>query len=147
MVWFISIAAAVAILVLLTSFICYMKVFYAPPFKKPGEDEYEIPEGEIYEAFRDEMVGWVKEVRLMNGEHITIKSFDGLILSGTYYEYKEGAVTELLFHGYQGYSERDLSGGVIRCFELGRNALIIDQRAHGDSDGMTITFGINESKD
>jgi fermentation-respiration switch protein FrsA (DUF1100 family) len=147
MVWFVSVAAAIAILALLTAFICYMKVFYAPPFKKPAEDEYEIPEGEIYEAFRDEMVGWVKEVRAMGGEHIMIKSFDGLLLSGMYYEYEKGAVTELLFHGYQGYAERDLSGGVKRCFALGRNALIIDQRAHGESDGMTITFGINEAKD
>lgn len=147
MVWLIWIAAAAAFIVLLTAFICYMKVFYAPPFKKPGEDEYEIPEGEIYEVFRDEMVGWVKEVRAMSGEHIMIKSFDGLLLSGMYYEYEKGAITELLFHGYQGYAERDLSGGVKRCFALGRNALIIDQRAHGESDGMTITFGINEAKD
>ncbi len=147
MVLFVWIAAIAAFLVLLTAFICYMKVFYAPPFKKPAEDEYEIPEGEIYEVFRDEMVGWVKEVRSMNGEHISIKSFDGLILSGMYYEYEKGAITELLFHGYQGYAERDLSGGVHRCFALGRNALIIDQRAHGESDGMTITFGINEAKD
>lgn len=147
MIWFVVAAAIVVFLILLTAFICYMKVFYAPPFKKPGENEYEIPEGEIYEVFRDEMVGWVEEVRAMNGEQIKIRSFDGLTLSGRYYEYEKGAITEILFHGYQGYAERDLSGGVKRCFALGRNALIIDQRAHGESEGRTITFGIKEAKD
>ena len=105
MIWFVVAAAIVVFLILLTAFICYMKVFYAPPFKKPGENEYEIPEGEIYEVFRDEMVGWVKEVRAMNGEQIKIRSFDGLTLSGRYYEYEKGAITEMLFHGYQGYAE------------------------------------------
>ncbi len=134
-------------IILTTAFVCYMKVFYSPPHKPLGEDEYEIPPGEIYEEYRDVMIEWVKSVRKMGGEKITIKSFDGLKLSGTYFEYEKGAVTELIFHGYQGYAERDLSGGVHRCHQLGRNALIIDQRGHGDSEGRTTTFGIKEHRD
>ncbi len=132
---------------LAASFVCYMKVFYSPPHKPLGEDEYEIPPGEIYEEYRDEMISWVKAVRKMGGEKLSIRSFDGLTLHGTYFEYEKGAVTEIIFHGYHGYAERDLSGGVHRCFQLGRNALIIDQRGHGASDGRTTTFGIKEYKD
>jgi fermentation-respiration switch protein FrsA (DUF1100 family) len=54
---------------------------------------------------------------------------------------------ELMFHGYRGHAERDLSGGVHRCFALGRSALIVDQRSCGDSEGETITFGIREHRD
>ena len=54
---------------------------------------------------------------------------------------------EIQFHGYQGNAERDLSGGVARCFALGRNILIVDQRGCGDSDGHVITFGIRERID
>jgi pimeloyl-ACP methyl ester carboxylesterase len=54
---------------------------------------------------------------------------------------------ELLFHGYRGNAERDLSGGVERCFSLKRNALIIDQRSSGRSDGNVITFVIKERFD
>ena len=54
---------------------------------------------------------------------------------------------ELMFHGYRGSGERDLCGGVQRCFRLGRNVLIVDQRGSGQSDGKVITFGINESRD
>jgi fermentation-respiration switch protein FrsA (DUF1100 family) len=78
---------------------------------------------------------------------MTITSFDGLQLQGTYYEYAPGAVIEIMFHGYRGSSERDMSGGVQRCFKLGHSALIVDQRSSGRSQGNVITFGVNESRD
>ena len=140
----------VAVLLLLTlaiAYYCYRRVFYAPPRKPMADDEYEIPPGEIYEAYRDKMVAWMKETRAMPCERVSVTSFDGLILRGRYYEYAKGAPVEILFHGYQGTSERDLCGGVQRCFALGRNALLVDQRASGESDGKVITFGINERKD
>ena len=52
-----------------------------------------------------------------------------------------------MFPGYRGDAERDLCGGVQRCFQLGHSALIVDQRACGRSDGHVITFGVRESRD
>jgi fermentation-respiration switch protein FrsA (DUF1100 family) len=52
-----------------------------------------------------------------------------------------------MFHGYRGNGERDLSGGVHRCFQLGHSALIVEQRCSGKSAGNVITFGVNEHKD
>ncbi|MBO5123248.1 MAG: alpha/beta hydrolase, partial [Oscillospiraceae bacterium] len=49
--------------------------------------------------------------------------------------------------GYRGTAERDLSGGVARCFKLGRSALLVDQRGCSDSEGNVISFGINEHRD
>ncbi len=140
-------AAIIALLVLLASYYCYRRIFYSPPRKKLGEDEFELPPGEIYEEYRDQMVGWMKETRGMPYEPVSITSFDGLTLRGKYYEYAKGAPIEMLFHGYQGNIERDLCGAVQRCFKLGRNALLIDQRGSGESDGHVITFGIQERKD
>lgn len=80
-------------------------------------------------------------------ENLSISSHDGLTLHARYYEYKKGAPVEILFHGYRGSSERDLCGGVHRCYHLGRNALIVDQRAAGESEGHIITFGIRERLD
>ena len=68
-------------------------------------------------------------------------------LTAKYYEYAPGAPIELMFHGYRGNAERDLSGGVQRCFQVGRSAFVVDQRCCGDSDGSTITFGIKEHRD
>lgn len=136
-----------AVLVLLISYICYRIVFYAKPGTPLGPDEYDIPDGKIYEVHRDAMIAWQKEVRQLPSEDFSITSFDGLKLCGKYYECAPGAVTELMFHGYRGSAERDLCGGVQRAFALGRNVLIVDQRTSCRSEGRTITFGINEHKD
>ena len=145
--WTLGVACGVAVVVLLTSFICFMKVFYSPSRKPLGPDEYEIPKGDIYEVFREDMISWIKQVRAMPHESVEIKSHDGLTLRGNYYECEPGAPMEILFHGYQGNAERDLCGAVERCFALGRNALIVDHRASGHSDGHIISFGINERRD
>lgn len=145
--WIIGAVATSTVLVALIAFICFYRVFYSPRRKPLGEDQYEIPQGAIYEPHREEMVAWIKQTRSMPREDMEITSFDGLTLRGKYYEYRAGAPVEILFHGYQGNAERDLSGGVERCFSLGRNALVVNQRACGDSDGHVITFGIRERRD
>ena len=130
-----------------TAYYCYKRVFYAPKRKPRGENECEIPDGDVYEVYREQIVAWIKQVRSMPRESVEITSFDGLKLRGKYYEYQAGAPVELLFNGYRGYGERDLSGGVERCFALGRNVIIIDQRSCGESEGNTTTFGIKERLD
>lgn len=142
-----GILIGVAFIIFLAAYICYRRVFYSPARKAPGEDEFELPEGKIYEPHYEKMREWMKMTRQAPHEDVSITSFDGLLLRGRYYEYKKGALTELLFHGYKSNSERDLSGGVERCFSLGRNALLIDHRASGRSDGHVISFGINERRD
>lgn len=134
-------------LVLLISLLCFFVAFYSPKRTPMGPDEFSIPDGEIYEPFREKMVAWIKEARALPHEDVSIQSFDGLTLRGKYYEYAPGAPIELMLHGYRGNAERDMGGGVQRCFALGRSALVVDQRASGTSDGSVITFGVRESKD
>ncbi len=139
--------AALAVLVLLAAFICFMMAFYSPRRKPVGADEFPIPPGEIYEPHRDQMVVWMKEMRATPHKRVSITSFDGLTLRGTYYEYAPGAPIELMLHGYRGTAERDLCGGMQRSYALGHNVLTVDQRASGTSDGHVITFGVWESRD
>ncbi len=134
-------------LTLLISLVCFLRIFYSPKRKELSENEYEIPKGKAYEELRESIIGWVNMTRTMKNEPMEINSDDGLVLRGRYYECKKGAPVELLFHGYQGSAERDMSAGVERCFAIGRNAIIIDQRAAGKSDGHVITFGIREHID
>lgn len=136
-----------AVLALLVCYICYRIVFYAAPTKPLEPDEYDIPTGKAYDPYHDQMLTWQKQMRSLPRQDFTVTSFDGLQLWGSYYEYAPGAVTELMFHGYRGNAERDLSGGVQRAFSLGRNVLIVDQRTSRRSEGRTITFGIHERRD
>ena len=140
-------AAALLILILLIAYLCYRMAFYSPDRPASAGEAIEIPEGEAYEPFRELMENWVREVRAMPREEVEITSFDGLKLRGHYYEYAPDAPLELMFHGYRGSAERDLSGGVERCFKLGRSALIVNQRASIGSEGDVISFGINERRD
>ena len=142
-----GILGGVLFLILIASLACFFKVFYSRKRKIFGPDEYDIPPGRAYEAFREDIIAWTKQIRSMPHENIEIKSYDGLTLRGTYYEYSPDATVELLFHGYRGTAERDLCGGIERCFALGRSVIIIDQRAGGKSDGHVITFGHREHRD
>ena len=134
-------------LCLLICLYCYCFAFYAPPRKPRQGDAIDIPEGEIYEAHREKMENWVRQMRALPSEDMEITSFDGLKLYAKYYEYAPGAPIELMFHGYRGNAERDLAGGVERCFRVRRSCLIVDQRCAGRSGGRTITFGIHERRD
>lgn len=141
------ILAAFVVLILLAAFLCFYLTFFVPRHAPVAIDDYTIPNGEIYEPYRDVMVNWMKEVRAMPHEDFYITSFDGLKLHGRYFEYAPGAPIELMVHGYRGNGDRDLCGGVQRCFAMGRSSLVIDQRCSGESGGKVITFGIREYRD
>ncbi len=140
-------AAVILAAILIGAYICFRIGFYVPDRDPGTTDAIELPEGEIYEPFYEKMIHWTKETRAMDKEHMTITSFDGLTLHGNYYEYAPGAPIELMFHGYRGSAERDLSGGVQRCFRMERSALIVEQRCSHESQGNAITFGIYEQRD
>lgn len=147
-VWILAaLCAAVLLAVLIIAYICYRMAFYEPDRKPQPRDHVDVPQGKAYEPFRDAIVNWTLETRAMPREDMYITAFDGLKLHGRYYEYAPGAPIELMMHGYRGTAERDLSGGVQRCFKLGRSALIVDQRCSGESGGNVITFGIHEHRD
>lgn len=141
------IPTAAAVLVLLIAYICYRMAFYAPRKQKADPEEFHLPIGDDYAPYREQMIAWIKETRALPHEDLSIRSFDGLTLCGNYYEYAPGAVIELMMPGYRGEAERDLCGGVQRCFSIGRSALIVDQRACGNSEGNVITFGVREYRD
>ena len=141
---FLYILLAIVFVVLATALVCFLKIFYSPHKKWP---EYPVPMGEIYKPHHEQMIKWIKEARALPHTEVSIRSFDGLKLCGTYYEFQKGAPIDILFHGYHGSAEQDLSGGVYRCQRLGHNVLIVDHRAAGKSEGRVVTFGINESRD
>lgn len=135
------------IAVLIISYVCFKMAFYQADRTGESPENIIFPEGEIYGIYRDKIEKWTIETRNMPHTDLEITSFDGLKLCGKFYEYEKNAPVEIMFHGYRGCAERDLSGGVQRCFKLGHSALIVEQRASGKSEGNVISFGINEHRD
>ena len=143
----VSVLAGIAVLVLLISYICYRMAFYAKRTPQDASGEFVLPPGKIYEPYHDAMRTWAEETALLLHRDMEITSFDGLTLRGKYYEYSPDSTIEIMMPGYRGIAQRDLCGGVQRCFALGRSALVVDQRGCGRSDGHVITFGIRERHD
>lgn len=72
---------------------------------------------------------------------------DGLKLYARYYDCGMKDKVIILFHGYRSMSRVDF-GSVIRVYmDEGYSVLLIDQRAHGKSEGKYIGFGALERMD
>ena len=134
-------------LIFLVSYICYYKTFYSSLDRTKKNDAVIKKTSFIFELYGERLVAWRKEVEQIPYEDLFIESFDGIKLHAKYYEAKKGEPIEILFHGYRGSANRDMNAAIKRALDHGRNVLAVDHRAGGKSDGTTITFGVNESRD
>ena len=75
-------------------------------------------------------------------------SYDGKLLHAIYLPKKDAKGTILLFHGYKSCWQIDF-GLVLPYYydTLGYSLLLVDQRAHGSSQGKYLTFGVRERLD
>lgn len=122
----------------------YKLAFY---YEDPKASPYEYEDNEQTRACKAVLDSAIAEFETATYESVTIISHDGLKLTGRYYHVKDNAPLEIVCHGYKGNATRDFCGNWKIAVEEGRNILSIDQRAHGDSEGHTITFGIKERYD
>ena len=139
-----SILGFLLILFLGSSFIAFRLAYYN---KNDKDITYDVLTGVGYDQYHEQMIELIKGSDVLPYEEVSIKSFDGLTLKGRLYILDEKAPVHIQFHGYRGQAVRDFSGGVRIPMESGHNVLLIDQRAHGKSEGHVITFGIKERKD
>ena len=121
----------------------YLYTFYSP--KKGQSDDFNLG-APLYEGHRDEVVPLIEAIRKVPYEDVYIKSFDKLKLHARLYDNKSNTVA-ILCHGYRGTAYRDFSGGASEVLKYGYNMILIDERAHGQSEGHSITFGVREVQD
>ncbi len=134
-----------AVLILLGAFITYRMAFFAD--QKKRDVTRVIPNDEQYGPYREKMLGFIDELDARPYERVWIIARDGKKLSAKYYHQADGAPLDIGFHGYKSISVRDFCGGGRIGLSMGHNLLLPDQRAHGQSDGHTISFGIKERED
>ncbi len=124
----------------------YRQAFYSN--RKKTRDPYrtlDLVKG--FEVAREDCRKKIDRLYSLPSEKIEITSRDGLKLSARFYKGKNGAPYHLMFHGYKSTPFLDLLGGGVEFTNKGHNVILVDQRAHGDSEGKTITFGVLESYD
>ncbi len=130
--------------VLAISYFCYRTAFFVP---RKNRDVIPEAHGKQFEPHRDTMRRIFSQLTARKYEDVTVRSHDGLLLAAKYYHLRDGAPLVIAFHGYRSCGLTDFAGGSELCFEMGYNLLLIDERAHGKSEGRTITFGIEERYD
>jgi alpha-beta hydrolase superfamily lysophospholipase len=118
--------------------------------------------GEISVKKTEEKTGWDKAKEILFGinaekkkndvttdstfKTVYLKTKDSLKLEAWYIAADSSNGTVLLFHGHGGNKS-----GIIKEAEsfnkMGYNTLLVDFRAHGNSEGNTCTIGYNETED
>lgn len=134
---------AIIILTVLFAYGAYRKTFY---HRRRVENVYALPSKTPQEiVLRTQQL--IKTLDGRDYEPVEIRSDDGLRLYARYYHVADGAPLHIQFHGYRSYALRDFCGINPLARDCGHNTLVVDQRAHGKSEGHTITFGIKERID
>ena len=122
----------------------YIYSFYSP--KKGQSDHYNL-NSPIYRGMEEQVKPLIDNIIAIPYEDAYITSFDKLKLHARVYLKENSKKVAVLCHGYRGTPYRDFSGGAVEVLKLGYNVILIDERAHGLSQGHSITFGVRETRD
>lgn len=111
----------------------------------PGKEEIDI--SAIDESIREQSAREKEEsIAFLDGcDDVYIKSVDGLTLHG-YMKTAESHVYLITMHGYHGFATNNTPLARF-LHDAGINTLVVEQRAHGESEGKWITMGKKESRD
>jgi pimeloyl-ACP methyl ester carboxylesterase len=131
-------------LTLLVCFIAFRKVFASQ--RKKHVSLYHGLGGEPSDM-KSKRLKLLERMLKIPYEELSITSFDGTRLYAGYYHKGDGLPLAIQFHGYRSMRIRDFSGVAYEALELRQNVLLVDQRAHGKSEGGVISFGIKERFD
>ena len=135
------ISAAVAA----ASYFCYRLAFSVP--KQSREALFEMPDTEQYAPYSAEARQMISAALEIPYKEAVVTSYDGLRLFGKCYIASADAPWLIMLHGYRSGAERDFCDGLKFGIDSGFNVLLVDQRAHGKSEGKCLTFGIKERYD
>ena len=138
------------LLFLLIVFFLALYFVYRISFTNPKSrrlDDYADLDGPIFGPYKEELLPKIKVFKERPYEDLYIKSFDKLKLHARYFEVKGSKKVAIMFHGYRGTIYRDFCAASQIFMDLGYSLITVDHRAHGLSEGRSITFGVRESKD
>ena len=101
----------------------------------------------VYEKYTHHIAAANRWLQSHKAQDVYVRSADGLKLHGVWVPAEKPIGTIILAHGYR--STRLLDFGLVLeiYHNLGLNLLMPEQRAHGESEGKWITFGVKESGD
>ncbi|MBE6599271.1 MAG: alpha/beta hydrolase [Ruminococcaceae bacterium] len=105
------------------------------------------PYAKLRDCDREKVARGIDFIFESRPEEITITSHEGLRLAGHFIPHENPKGIFVMVHGYRSNPSNDFSGAVLPIYNMGFSLLLIDHRAHGNSQGQHITFGVKERFD
>lgn len=137
---------SLAALIVAAAYLCYRKGLTVPA--QTEKMLFYMPETEQYAPYKAEFRAMTRAALAIPYEDVYTTSFDGLKLHAKLYTGSSpDPPVQILFHGYKSGAERDFCGGLQFAREGGYNVILVDERAHGKSEGKCLTLGIKERYD
>lgn len=98
-------------------------------------------------SYREEAEAGVRWFLNQKPEPVSIRSYDGLTLRGYWLPHPQAKAAMVLVHGYRSSWATDFGCVLPFYYEQGYSVLVCWQRAHGESEGKHICFGVKERFD
>lgn len=135
----------ILLLVLLVLAAGYFAFYYSVVRTPPSHRRK--PANESFLPFRETLRSGAEWLSAQAYEPVTIRSRDGLKLSGRFFPAENPNGTMILVHGYRSNPANDFGTMCPFYLSKGWNLLAVNQRACGNSEGVYITFGVKERFD
>lgn len=145
LLWGVAILAVLACLI--WCFLCISLFRFA--FRRHEKQGRKSPRAPTPRSpYGPEILAGIAYADAIESEDVYITAHDGIRLHGRFCGPHDASVTIILFHGYRSFAENDFGCILSHYTEKCRmRVLLVDQRAHGKSEGKYITFGILERRD
>ena len=141
----ISALATVIAAVIVISYVCYALAFKRQ--KSGKNDFFDFEENGALVPYKEDIRTGSENLANHPHERVYTTSHDGLKLSAEFYPVPGADLTEIQFHGYRSSAKSDFACGGYEAIRKNHNLLLVDHRAHGESEGKTISFGVLERFD
>lgn len=143
---FVNILIIAAVLVILVFLIGYFLIQLSMVRNHEQDidrtDPSYVEKNENYKEYHEKVLEGVNYFRSQNHEVVDIKSFDGLKLMGYLWEPEVPTTNTIIcVHGYRADALYDFGVKMKYLMNLGWNLLLVDDRAHGRSEGHYVGFG------
>ena len=97
--------------------------------------------------YRDELLESRKWVKSQDLADFSVTSYDGLTLRAKYVPANDLKGIVLMMHGYRSSALHDFSLAIKIFHDMGYGCMLPYHRAHGDSEGKYLTYGVKERYD
>lgn len=138
----------VLLCVLLLLFVLYAIYRIAFGESRGKEGRLRYPGKEQLALFKEQHDEWMRMLSNIPHESVYIKNGEEMSLHGYLFAAEDKtAPIVMFFHGYRSSALSDGIGMLMMCRKMGYSFLAVDMRAHGLSEGASITFGVEERYD